>query len=60
MGCVAGRRTCDLTTQLRPAAEERCCHFGAQPVLSTLTPLIAGFIVDAHGLANVFFSLQPC
>lgn len=31
--------------------------FGAQAVLSTLTPLIGGFIADAHGLSNVFYFL---
>jgi MFS family permease len=39
------------------AASGTSLLFGAQSVLSTLTPLVGGFIADAYGLINVFYFL---
>jgi MFS family permease len=39
------------------AASGTSLLFGAQSVLSTLTPIIGGFIADTYGLLSVFYFL---
>jgi MFS family permease len=39
------------------AASGTSLLFGAQSVLSTLTPIVGGFIADAYGLVSVFYFL---
>jgi MFS family permease len=39
------------------AASGTSLLFGAQSVLSALTPIVGGFIADAHGLVSVFYFL---
>jgi MFS transporter, FSR family, fosmidomycin resistance protein len=41
----------------RLAASGTSLMFGAQAVLSTITPLVGGIIADAYGLVTVFYLL---